>query len=230
MGYWNEANARRVSYLLVAVAATVATVGILNGLEAAAPLAAAAAAGTFAYRVFAPRQQTLGWIEISVVLLAAACAGFCCWTIVLLKARRATSAHQAGNVGKATRVEIETPTRNQAVGQDLDGMRGTITGLAPGDTVWLMVQTVGEDSYYPAQSPCAFKAPDEWSCQRLYVGPRGFDRHRYRILVRVLDGHTQQTVINGWAAALGARRKTVSYDHPLGRPVKDVIVHRFGPA
>jgi hypothetical protein len=229
MGYWNKANASRLSYLLVATAAAIAAVGVLSGLAAAAPLAAAAAAGTFAYRVLAPRQQTLGWIEIIVVLLAAACAGFCCWTIVLLKAQRATSVRQTAKVAK-TRVEITTPTRNQAVGQDLDGLHGTITGLAPGDAVWLTVQTVGEHTYYPAQSPCAFKAPDEWSCQRVYVGPRGLDKHRYRILVRILDGHTQQMVINGWAAALSAQRETVSYDDPLGRPGTEVTVHRFGPA
>lgn len=180
--------------------------------------------------VLAPRQQTLGWIDISVVLLAAACAGFCCWTILLLKARRTTSVHQTVKVAKTTRVEIKTPTPNQAVGQDLDGLHGTIVGLAPGDTVWLIVQTVGEHSYYPAQSPCAFKAPDKWSCQRVYVGPRGLDKHRYRILVRILDGHTQQMVIDAWAAALSARRELVSYDYPLGRPGTEVTVQRFGPA
>jgi hypothetical protein len=210
---------------VAAAAAAVSAVAVLRGFTRAAPPLAAVAAGTFAWRLLpAPPNTKPQGARAWVILLSAGCAAFGCWTIVLLRDKRTRIP-----VSGPTHVHISTPTKNQSVGQRLDRMHGTVRNLAPGDALWLMVQTIGESGYYPMSTPCAITAPGNWTCERVYVGPDGQDHHRYRILVRILDGRTQQRVINDWAAQQTGRG-TVSYDYPLGRPAARVIVQRFGPA
>lgn len=211
--------------VVAAVAAAISAVAVLRGFTSAAPPLAAVAGGTFAWRLLpGPANTKPEGAGAWIVLLSAGCAAFGCWTIVLLR-----DEHASIRASAATRVHISSPTANQLVRQRLDRVHGTVTNLAPGEALWLMVKTTGEPDYYPMSTPCAITTPGHWTSERVYVGPDRRDHHQYRIFVRILDGRTQQRIINDWAA-LQSGRGTVSYDYPLGRPVAAVAVQRFGPA
>lgn len=209
--------------LFTAAAAAISAIGAMRSLSAAWPLTAAAAGGAFATVVVRVRDSAPTRSQLAIVLLAAGCSGLGCWVLALEASNASTPS--AG----PTRVTILAPTPDFAAGEVVNPVAGTVRNLRPGEVLWPMAQTRGERRYYLMPSLCSVSGSSHWTCGPLYLGPHAFDQHRYRILIRIFDGHDVQRALDDWVGAVRAGEDVVSFMHPLGRAGAEVTVRRVGP-
>jgi len=123
-------------------------------------------------------------------------------------------------------VRLTWPSPGFTFGGDyFEGIRGTVTGLHQGDTLWLMVQTVGDDRPYLMSKPCSINNGGHFDCPPAYAGNPGRTR-AIRVMVRVFSSSTARQVIADWENARASNKESLSYGAPLGYAGAAVVVVR----
>lgn len=124
-------------------------------------------------------------------------------------------------------LQILWPPSGIAVGEKESGVRGVVSGLSQGDTIWLMSQTVGNTRAYLMGEPCAIAQSGHWSCPPVYFGSAPNYQHYY-IFVRILDGKAQQQAIEEWGNVRSEGKNALFYPMPIGQAAGRIEVHRIG--
>jgi len=207
---------------LGAIAGAVAITGAVRDFGVGPRILAAVAGGAVAYGLLKGRGTSFGWSHIFNVALSAGCGLFAVWALADSDSPKAAASAQVA------KVRLVSPRAGFTFsGDHFNGVRGTVSGLRPGETLWLMVQTAeGDDRPYAMSTPCSTEAGGRFSCPPAYAGVPEVTKHHFRIMVRVFDSSTVRQVVGDWVYRLEHGKHSLSYGAPLGRPGASVVVYR----
>lgn len=204
----------------VATAAGVAAVtfATLYAVYWPIPFAVAAAVATGLDRALRASGRQIDGNHIAIVALSAAVGGLTTTTFVL--------ASESRGANKPTVQLLSPPPTDITVPEKFEGVSGTVSGLAPGETIWLMSRTVGEDRAYLMSEPCTVSPSGHWGCPAIYFGTSAPNHQRYEILVQILNSQDQQRAVREWEETYTRHENALSYPGPLGETATKVEVHR----
>lgn len=206
-----------------AFVAAASIAAIFKTLDGPLQLIVAAGVGASVDVLIKDSKHAGDWSHLAIVALSIALGFFATWTVILLHASGKTAASVQPHV------QILSPAAGVAVGEKFSDVNGLASDLPQGDTIWLMSQTVGETRSYLMGEPCAIKPSGHWTCPPVYFGTSKPNYQRYNILVRLLDGKTQQHAIEEWGNVRGEGKNALSYPEPIGKSSGSIEVHRYGP-
>jgi hypothetical protein len=136
-----------------------------------------------------------------------------------------------GNIERpsAPSVEILSPEPDDAIPYK-NLVKGTASGLEPGQVVWLLDRDANEDPrgdvYSPHDHPCPIGEDGTWQCENVFIGVEGDSKRdtpkRYEIVAVLADGHAQNKFIDYHYAAA-----ETGY-HGIGIPPEGVYVPPVG--
>ncbi len=220
---------RAVFLLGGAALAAVSIAAVFETLDGPVQIVVAVAVGAASNTLFRDNEDD-ELKHLTIVGLSIALGFFATWTVMLLRTNSHTSvSRQAHTQHAPPDVQILSPPVGIPVGEKFTGVRGTATDLPQGDVIWLMSQTVGESGAYLMGEPCAIAPTGQWSCPPVYFGTDEPNRQHYNILVRLLDGKTQQQAIEEWGNARSHQKNDLLYPTPIGKALGTIEVHRIGP-
>ncbi len=207
--------------VLGAVIGAVGIVAAVRDLGVGSRVLPAVGAGAVAYGLLKVRGGSLGWSDVLNVTLSVACALLATWAFT------DSDSPKAAGTSSGRHVRLLAPPRGFTFsGDHVSGVRGTVSGLRQGETLWLMVQAAGDDRPYLMSTPCSIDNAGRFRCPPAYTGLPRYTRHRFRVLVRIFDSPTTDQVIGDWEKVLTEGERSLSYGGLLGRPGASVAVYR----
>jgi hypothetical protein len=215
-------RAPRVIFLaLSALAGAVAISATIQGLGIDFRIRAGVVSGAFAFGLLIRLSRSLDWSHVLIVVLSAACGLFAVWVLAPSDSPNAAATTAVEHVRLAA-----PPPGFTFSGDHFDRVRGTVRSLRQGSSLWLMVQTVGDDRPYLMSKPCAIDEAARFRCPPAYAGNPHFTQRHIRVMVRIFDSATVRQVIGDWENARAHGRTSLSYGGPLGHPGASVVVYR----
>lgn len=204
----------------VAVGVALVTLATLHAVYWPVPFAAAAAVAAAFDRALRDGGHEIDPNHIAIVGLAAIAGGLAASTVIF--------ASKSGGPTKLQLRVLSPPPSDIEVPEKFEGVSGTVSGLPAGDTIWVMVQTVGESRSYLMAEPCAVAPSGSWECPAVYFGGEKPNYQHYKILIQILNGKEQQQAIGAWSERYWAHENDLYYAEPLGKTAATVEVHRAG--
>lgn len=83
------------------------------------------------------------------------------------------------------RIAITSPGRDDVVPHEIS-VRGTASGLRPGEVVWLVDREEGSDLYYAHDHACPVRDGGAWHCPGVIIGVET-DTRRYEMIGLIID-------------------------------------------
>jgi hypothetical protein len=103
--------------------------------------------------------------------------------VVLLRDRdsaEVTPVPASGRIAQTAKITV--PVSGASVPRVVE-FSGTVTGLQPGETLWIVLQRPSGGLYYPAVGPCSVDG-DEWTCPKVQFDQSGI----YKAFPLLADG------------------------------------------
>jgi hypothetical protein len=206
--------------IATAAAVAIVTLATLHAVYWPIPIVVGAAVAAALDRALRAMGRQIDPNHIAIVGLAATVGAFATSTAVL--------ASQSNGTAKLHLKVLSPPPSNVEVPEKVDGVSGTVSGLPEGDTIWVMVRTVGESRSYLMAEPCAVATSGSWECPAVYFGGKKPNYQHYEMLIQILDGKEQQRAISDWSERYWAHENDLYYAGRLGKTAAMVEVHRAG--